>query len=282
MPGVRARTGRRGSREAVPPSAIPLRRAASGAAGRSPLLGESAGETSREPVQRPTAELIPDHPQRGCFRVVAGMLGKRQRAAARCSASRLSGAASRPDHGIDAAAGHRPRTVIGDDQLPPTRIEGGERGLERDLHLPGRGRRRSGGRVDRAMANQEQVPPRVDPVATSASPSPRPIRPTGYRGRPMRVVAVVEASRSQDRPRPTRCVAISGSTASADDRAWPGPSRRGDPRCLPSARGEPERVGPVAAAASRGRPGRRSPTSAVRGAFGGRCARRPRARAGSR
>jgi hypothetical protein len=42
----------------------------------------------------------------------------------------LSGAASRSDHGIDAGTGHRPRTVIGDDQLPPVRIEGGERGLD--------------------------------------------------------------------------------------------------------------------------------------------------------
>jgi len=45
------------------------------------------------------------------------------------------------------------------------RIEGGERGLDRDLHLPGRGRRGSGGRIDRAMATPIVADERPRPMA---------------------------------------------------------------------------------------------------------------------
>jgi hypothetical protein len=59
-------------------------------------------------------------------------------------------------HGIDARTRDRPRTVIGDEDLPPARIEGGTASVDGDLHLAGCGRRGSGSRVDRAMADKEQ------------------------------------------------------------------------------------------------------------------------------
>jgi hypothetical protein len=98
---------------------------------------------------------------------VAAQLRRRLSASADLDPGRQSesGAASRSDHGIDAGARHRPRTVTGDDQFPPVRIEGGESCLDRDLHRPSRGRRRSSGRVDRAMANQEQGPAASDPMS---------------------------------------------------------------------------------------------------------------------
>jgi hypothetical protein len=66
------------------------------------------------------------------------------------------------DHGVHAVGCDRPRTVLGDDQLPPAGIEGGGCGLDGDLHLAGRGRRLACGRVDRAMADDEQGPATAD------------------------------------------------------------------------------------------------------------------------
>jgi hypothetical protein len=61
----------------------------------------------------------------------------------------------RSNDGIDAGTPRRPLAIFGNDHLPPVRLEGGERGLDRDLHLSGRRRRGTGGWVDRLMTNQE-------------------------------------------------------------------------------------------------------------------------------
>jgi hypothetical protein len=66
----------------------------------------------------------PAHHQRG--EVVAALDARLLRG----DRERSSGAASRSDHGVDAGAGHRPGTLVGDDRLPLARIEGGERGLD--------------------------------------------------------------------------------------------------------------------------------------------------------
>jgi len=165
--------------------------------------------------------------------------------------------------------------MIGDDQLPPAWIEGCERGLDGDLNLPGRGRRRSGGRVDRAMANQEQVPPGATPVAirciiSSTDPAMWTYRQTtrayssGWGVQAARS-ASIQAMRS----------ATSGPKASAVDRANARAvaAKSTAVTCHPRAASHSV-SDPWPQPASRARPGRRSPTSAVRCAFGGRCATR--------
>jgi len=49
---------------------------------------------------------------------------------------------------VDAGAGRGPGTVLGDENLPLMRVEGGDSGVDGDLYLSSRGRRRAGGRVD--------------------------------------------------------------------------------------------------------------------------------------
>src|SRR5215216_4946658 len=86
---------------------------------------------------------------------------------------RSSGASSRSDHRIDAGTGHRPRTLIGDDRLPLARIEGGERGLDRDLHLPAAAVAAPvAGSIGRWPTRN-----RVLPLWPAAPPSPQPSPP---------------------------------------------------------------------------------------------------------
>jgi hypothetical protein len=73
-----------------------------------------------------------------------------------------SGQTARAYHGVDAGAGRRPRTILGDDEFPTAGIERGDRRFDRDLHLAGRGRCGSGGRVDRAVPDQKEGAARRD------------------------------------------------------------------------------------------------------------------------
>ena len=92
-------------------------------------------------------------------------------------------AASPSDHGIDPGSRHGPRTISGDEQLPPIPIEGADRSLDRDLNLPGGGRHRTRGRVDGAWPTRNSVPPRAT-QPPSAAPSPRPTQQRVHTGRP--------------------------------------------------------------------------------------------------
>jgi hypothetical protein len=56
--------------------------------------------------------------------------------------------------------------------LPLARVEGGERGLDRDLHRPAAAVAGSGRRVDRTMANHEQGPTPVASRSTIRSTDP--------------------------------------------------------------------------------------------------------------
>ena len=69
------------------------------------------------------------------------------------------------DDGVDAGAGAGPPAVLGDDELPAAGVERGDRIVHGDLHLTGRGSGGAGGRVDRAVADQEQAPPGATPAA---------------------------------------------------------------------------------------------------------------------
>lgn len=161
----------------------------------------------------------------------------------------LSGAALRPDHGIDAGSRLSSRAVFGDEELPIIRVEGGARLRDGDLDLAGGGRRCAGGRVDRAMADHEQGPAGTD---AGRHPLHHLLDRPGY----MDVEADHEVVPVLLR-RPGPEVGLDPVDALGDVRAHdlgcrPGMGEGcggevdgGDP---PAARREPERVGPMAAA----------------------------------
>ena len=64
--------------------------------------------------------------------------------------------APRAHYGVRPAAGDSTRTLLGDDQVPPARVERGDRALDAELHLTGGGRGGSGQRIDGTMADHEQ------------------------------------------------------------------------------------------------------------------------------
>jgi hypothetical protein len=146
-------------------------------------------------------------------------------------------------------AGHGPRAVLGDDELPAGGIERSDRVVDGDLHLTGRGSCGSGGRVDRAVTDQEQGPAGRDPGR-------QPLHHLRHRPRHVDVQAGDEVVVARLRG-PGREIALDPVDALGDVRPdglgrRPGMSQGGrgeiDRGDLPSARGEPDRDGPVTTA----------------------------------
>ncbi len=67
----------------------------------------------------------------------------------------------------DTGAGHGTWAVVGDDGLSAGGIACSDRLIDGDLHLTGRESCGSGGRVDRAVADQEQASRRARPPSQS-------------------------------------------------------------------------------------------------------------------
>ena len=131
-----------------------------------------------------------------------------------------SGAATRPDHGIDAAAGRRPRALLGDEA--PSRSDRARRARPRPRPGPARPRP-SGAPVAGSIGRwptRNRVPPGATPPP-SAAPSPRPIPRRGRTGRRPGRTRRAGASRSP-RSASTQSMrsAMSGPMASAVDRAY--------------------------------------------------------------
>jgi hypothetical protein len=66
---------------------------------------------------------------------------------------------SRTNDRVDAGVGGRPPALLGHDQLPAASVKHGSRRVDRYLDLTRRGGRLSRGRVDRLVADEEEVPP---------------------------------------------------------------------------------------------------------------------------
>jgi hypothetical protein len=216
---------------------------------------DAAGRRACAPWYRTKTSSDRRHSSRGlcCSRSCVPVPNDDDRAA-------TSGEASRADDGVDAGAGHSARAVLGDDELPAGGVERSDRLVDGDLHLTGRGSCGSGGRVDRAVTDQEQGPAERDPRR-------HPFHHLLHRPRHVDVQAGDEVVVARLWG-PGREIALDPGDALGDVRPdglgrRPGMSQGGrgevDRGDLPSARGEPERVGPVTTARVEGDTGTQVP-----------------------